>query len=288
MKKVLFATTALIALAGAAQAEVTLSGDARLGFIYDGDDTVGTSRARVKFSAESTTNSGLTVGMSFRAHAAGKAQNQGEDDLDGDVSDGGEVYVKGAFGAVTYGDTDSAVAKRVSNVDAISLTGLGDLNEITRSQQNGSRIRYDYDASSFGVSVSTEGALDTFAVGASATFGGFAVGIGYDETGGSEGAVTNADLGGHIAASVGATFGAVSLKAAYATNDVFDEYALSAKFTTSSGIGIAAFAHDGDNIDDMIIGVGADYDLGGGAKLVAGVVDSGEDTIADFGISMEF
>ena len=66
MKKVLFATSALVALAGAASAEVAVSGDGRMGMIYDGEDIQFSSRARAKFTMTGTSDSGLEFGGAFR------------------------------------------------------------------------------------------------------------------------------------------------------------------------------------------------------------------------------
>ncbi|MGL4413330.1 porin, partial [Roseinatronobacter monicus] len=88
MKKLLLATTALTLSAGVAAADVSLTGDARMGFIYDGDDVNLTSRARVTFTLSGETDTGMAFGGSFRAdNAAGAA-----------AGTGGSVFISGAFG----------------------------------------------------------------------------------------------------------------------------------------------------------------------------------------------
>ncbi|MGA0922876.1 MAG: porin, partial [Lutimaribacter sp.] len=65
MKKILIATTALVATAGVAAAEVNFSGYARFGMQYtsiDATDTTSTdvvSRARIQADASTTTDAGL-------------------------------------------------------------------------------------------------------------------------------------------------------------------------------------------------------------------------------------
>uniref|UniRef100_UPI00286BBEF7 porin n=1 Tax=Tabrizicola sp. TaxID=2005166 RepID=UPI00286BBEF7 len=61
MKRILLATTLLAASSGFAAAEITLSGDARMGIIDDfgTGDTAFTSRARVKFTMSGETDGGL-------------------------------------------------------------------------------------------------------------------------------------------------------------------------------------------------------------------------------------
>lgn len=80
MKKVLFATTALIATAGMAAAEVKISGYGRFGLDWnEGNAVVGdadntsetniTSRFRLTFDASTETDGGVTVGGRIRAQA---------------------------------------------------------------------------------------------------------------------------------------------------------------------------------------------------------------------------
>ncbi|OOY13713.1 hypothetical protein BMG00_08125 [Thioclava marina] len=110
MKKVLFATTALVLTAGVAAAEVTVSGDGRMGVRYDGQTATTdnewnfNSRARVKFTLSGQTDGGLEFGGSFRADQAGDsaASNGAAYGLEG------SVYVSGAFGKVEMGDVVGA------------------------------------------------------------------------------------------------------------------------------------------------------------------------------------
>ena len=146
MKKVLFATTATAALAigGVASAQgIALFGDARLGLGYninnDGDlrsrstttatiDTPDDLRAvsRVRFGVNMTgeTDSGITFGATIRADnaigGAGRA-TIGQ-------SRPADVFVSGACGTLTFGDTNGADEQWVGDVPGdYSLTGLGDL-----------------------------------------------------------------------------------------------------------------------------------------------------------------
>ena len=72
MKNFLLATTILVASAGFAVAEITLSGDARMGIVDNGgvDGAVFSSRARVSFNMAGETDGGLAFGASFRADNA--------------------------------------------------------------------------------------------------------------------------------------------------------------------------------------------------------------------------
>ena len=137
MKKLLLASTALVMTAGAAAAQVSLSGDARMGIVYDNGipaQTAGvnnntakmqfTSRARVTFTMSGETDAGLAFGASFRADNAGAAAgNTG--------MTGGSVFIDGEFGRLTFGDVAGAARATVGDLYGVGLTGLGDLNEAT-------------------------------------------------------------------------------------------------------------------------------------------------------------
>ena len=69
MKKVLFATTALVATAGVAAAEVSVGGFGYFGVAHDSaaaDETFVTHATRLTFSASVETDSGVTFGASSR------------------------------------------------------------------------------------------------------------------------------------------------------------------------------------------------------------------------------
>jgi outer membrane protein OmpU len=93
MKKVLFATTALIATAGMAAAEVRISGYGRFGLDYnDANDsalprgvseTTITSRLRLQFDMSAETDSGVTFGTRFRAQAESRNNAPGTGTFNG-------------------------------------------------------------------------------------------------------------------------------------------------------------------------------------------------------------
>ena len=149
MKNILLASTALVAFAGAAAAEVAISGSGRMGIVYDksivNDDLVrngGTitrssdagmsfnSRVRVAFTLTQETDAGVTFGGSVRADNA-SAGNNGK---------GGSVFMTGAFGKISMGDVDGAAESAVGNLSAVGYTGLGDFNEAIYLQQGNSDL----------------------------------------------------------------------------------------------------------------------------------------------------
>jgi len=171
MKKFLLATSVLVATAGFASAEVTLSGDARMGVIdnFSADNSLGfTSRARVTFTLSGESDSGIAFGGSFRADNAGGIILQDSND-DGiidptdpnEVNNGGaslgragSVFISGTFGKLSMGDVDNAALSAVGQVSGVGLTGLGDLNEITYMGTEGNFFNdptaiYEYSTNGF-------------------------------------------------------------------------------------------------------------------------------------------
>ena len=109
MKKLLIATTALVATAGMASAEITMSGSANAGYhtgLGDGSATAPAkgiySNAGVVLSASTTTDNGLTISTSIDAEA-GTEIDQGDFEFDGGASGAfgfGNVTIAGAFGTL--------------------------------------------------------------------------------------------------------------------------------------------------------------------------------------------
>jgi outer membrane protein OmpU len=109
MKKVLFATTALVATAGVASADVAISGFAEMGVIGGSDmDTQFHTDIDVTFTMSGTTDNGLTFGATIDLDEEGGFGN----------TNGGpeSVFISGNFGTVTMGDTDGALDWAVNEV----------------------------------------------------------------------------------------------------------------------------------------------------------------------------
>ena len=206
MKKLLIASTALVATAGMAAADITMSGYAEIG-MRDGGGAVGMemhSDMDIGFKLSGASDNGLTFGASI--------------DLDevsnGIASTGGPhaVHVSGGFGTLTMGDTDGALDK--ANAEVASLTAIAD-DHTAHSGYNGGAgldsgdiLRYDTTYNGFGISASLAQ---------------------------SDAAVAN-DV---IAYGITTTLGTVALSAAYQDNNTQDITAVSAK-SNVGGLGITA------------------------------------------------
>lgn len=158
MKQILLASTALVAFAGAAAAEVAISGSGRMGMVYDksilndnivivNGDAKRTSdagfrfdsRVRVAFTLTQETDAGVTFGGSIRADNASNGNN----------GKGGSVFMSGAFGKLSMGDVDGAAESAVGNLSGVGYTGLGDFNEAFYLQQGNSDLDSNEELSSF-------------------------------------------------------------------------------------------------------------------------------------------
>ena len=283
MKKILLATSILAATSGFAAAEVTVSGETRMGLVYDGNDTRFSSRIRVAFDMSAESDSGLSFGASIRADQAGTG-NAGaalpDGAFGGNDMDGGTVWISGGFGKLTFGDNDSAANVLVGNVSGVGFTGLGDENELGYLGQTDTSALYEYTtgAISFALSSSQIDAADeAVSVAVKYTAETFSVALGYEDTATDK----QLTLGGS------ATMGAATVKAVIADRDLAADtaFALSVDYAMDATT-ITAFYADHGAVDAF--GLGVSYDLGGGAALKAGVVDNGVDTVADLGVTMSF
>ncbi|MFC0339692.1 porin [Paracoccus niistensis] len=120
MKKLLIATSALVALTGAASAEVALTGDGRMGLVWDGENAQFSSRVRAKFNLSGETDSGLSFGGSFRVDQENyRADPEGRSAAHGTA---GSVYVSGTFGKLSMGDVVSAAEAAIGDLTELGYT----------------------------------------------------------------------------------------------------------------------------------------------------------------------
>lgn len=159
MKKVLFASTALVAFAGAASADVALSGVAQMGLMDTnavGVDVQFVQDIDVTFTMSGETDNGLTFGAAIDLDE--NAGGVGADD--GGVA----AFISGAFGTLTMGDTDGGFDWGMGEV-ALAGGSIND-NETGHAGYNGNAgldgqwdgqvLRYDHALGAFAFAVSLE------------------------------------------------------------------------------------------------------------------------------------
>ncbi|MFN7003632.1 MAG: porin [Roseinatronobacter sp.] len=316
MKKLLLASTALVMSAGFASAQVTLSGDARMGLIYNGDDVQMTSRARVTFTLSGETDTGLAFGASFRADNAPSAAGNTR-------MTAGTVFISGDFGKLTMGDVDTAARAAVGDLYGVGLTGLGDLNEVAyldrlgfggaytgQAYETAALYEYSIDGFTGYIGLGQNNVVRTPAftdrdnlvsVGAKYTLDGFTGAIGYEYSR-ARGTGLPSFTASHLVASVEYAMDGFKGKvfAGRAGSDLGDALSLIGASKSHYGLSVegsfdattvTAFVYR-DNFKNTQAGIGGAYDLGGGASIKGGIVreDFGatRQTRADFGLAFRF
>jgi outer membrane protein OmpU len=161
MKKVLFATTALVATAGVASADIALSGSAQMG-IQGGNNTANDTTQFVQdiditFTMSGTADNGTTFGAAIDLDENAAGVNQ--DDA------GVAIFISGDLGTLTLGDTDGALDWAMQEVDFNGAASIND-DHTTHAGFNGNGgldghydgqiLRYDYSFGDFSVALSVE------------------------------------------------------------------------------------------------------------------------------------
>jgi outer membrane protein OmpU len=306
MKKILLATTMLAGFAGAASAEMALSGSAVMGVGGNGNDTYSLMETYVTFTGTGTTDGGLEFGLSstmatYSSHGEKFMTDSVPDNTDpvdyitnfygnSFADDGTSVYISGAFGKLSMGSVGEADdVAGLSDIGGIGGLGVDNVAEVFNGDSLGEahNVNYTYTAGSFTVSASADIDQDgVYAVGGKYTFGDYYVGLGF-------GADDN-DYEHTTSLYAGGTMGAVSVKAMYSSyndywnDDTYSAYGLYGAYTTGA-LTISAEVADNDYTPDASFGLGAAYDLGGGATVTGGIASiNGGDLKWEAGVSMSF
>ena len=300
MKKILLATTLLAASTGFAAAEVAVSGTARMGIVYDGTDFAYSSRVRVKFDLTGETDGGLAFGASVRndqfSGNGAVTVDQTDPGLDGILGTADDilgtqtlgstgttngdstVFISGAFGKLTMGDVSGAGDKLVGQTSGVGYGPNDGAHEIgfLGNQKTAAYYEYSTGALTFGLGAGQVGS-DDFSVGAKYSADTFAVAIAFED----DGVETQTSILGSV------TFGAATVKAKAVDNSAAVDTAFSVSVDyVIDALKVTAVYTDFGPTD--IIGLGAAYDLGGGAAVKAGILDDGIDTIGDVGLTFTF
>ena len=310
MKKVLFATTALVLTAGTAMADYTIGGSGRVGLRYSdagsGKKTQIEYRLRFNIDASKETDSGVTFGGRIRLQSD-ENKNQG-------------ATLSAAYIYATTGGFRVEVGNANTAYDSAALMYNPEIGFVGNSQGDpqGSYFSFDstgnngntnyvaifaaYSVGDLNVRASyatvnqalSTGLNDEFGISADYKFGAITVSAAYDSNGGG---LANNDL--------------VFVGAEYALNDttnvglLYNDNGGTTAFNVgttitlygntklASGVGIGAYVTSIDNSDlapvnDVVGGIGASYDLGG--ATLAGMVETrfNGDTYADLGVNFSF
>ena len=282
MKKILFATTALVASAGfAAAGEVKLTGYAEIG-ITGGDAFTGFtgetqyhSDMDVSFHLSGETDNGLTFGAKIDLDEVAGGIPTGYNN--GAVKQA--VWVKGAFGSITLGDTDGALDWAMQEVGM--GTSLGDEhtshvgyngNSGLDGDYGGEVLRYDNTFGDFGVALSAN--IDDTGVGDvaygigvkyNAALGGvnLGLGLGYQDDG------VNDIWGVSVDAKMDNGFRAILNYSDHSSLAVGTHYGIGLGYQKDALLVTVNYGNF-DDINQDSYGFAVNYDLGGGATVMAG------------------
>jgi len=287
MKKVLLATSALVASAGIASADITLTGSADFGIKDDGVASTNAyvhSEIDINVVASATTDNGYTIGASMDIDDASDASA-------GTVSDQ-EVSISGAFGTITVGDVAHAADKHGvatvgydgigvdTDIEALDFRGTADINysttvndmAITLSYNMGQSATADGDEGDWGMFVSFDagngfGVTASYTVddsAAAAADAAYALGLSYDLEG-------------------------IALNAYFADNETNGGSAFSASYELDANTTISAvYASTDVANDESDFGIGFKTDLGGGVSLAGGIGEVDNNTVTDLGFNVAF
>ncbi len=295
MKKILFATTALIATASVAAAEVKFGGYGRFGVFYDDGNTAQETRIESRFRLNIDGVVESDAGVTFSA----RVRMQADDNSDGTAGTAGlngarfsaeagglRVDVGNIAGAIDnlpnyYGNEPglTAFVGQYSGIDfgfdGYSSTGAG---------QNGVYARYETGPFAVAASYSDDTTDDEeWAIHFAYTGDTYEVAIGYADS----------DTDDTLLVLTGSVdIGPANITAIIADEEVGGvdnmAYGLSASFEVGAATDIIASVGLGDDNDYEAYGIGFVHDLGGGASIRGGVGSDDDDTEADLGVRFNF
>jgi outer membrane protein OmpU len=280
MKKILLTTTALTMLAGAAVAEINVTGDGRMGINSTGGVSTVEYRYRVHFNASGETDGGLSFGAKagLRGPVAGAT-----------VVYGASVFMSNGPMTLRVGNTGGAVASTsgIWGGKTVGYTGMdfkGVLVSLavtahTSSSTTGNGpniVAVDFALGSANVSISGGAGLDT-EIAANFNAGSATIGIGHD---------TGATTTGGTTVTVGFDAGSADIHAIY-----FQDTAGTASWSLGATMGvgagsITAYVASADGTPNYGIGYG--QSLGGGASLGIGMNSIDGTTTVEAGVSFGF
>jgi len=289
MKKVLLTTSALTLLAGAAAAQVSVGGDARMGISSTGGTTTVDYRYRIKFNASGETDGGLTFGAASGIRI---------DDTDvtaftSPVTAGSSliwaprVWVgTGAF-TLNVGNAAGAIESTsgIWGSPTVGYTGMGFGGVLFMTNQsstsngmgtNAVALTFALGNANVALSTGIAGARNTEAA-VSFSLGNANVGIGYD---------TGAGATGGTYLTAGFDAGGAKIAVAYVSpNTGTASWSLGATMEVGAG---SIKGYVANKAGTSNFGIGYSQGLGGGASASVGVESIGGTVTTEAGLGFKF
>ena len=278
MKKILLASTALVATTGFAAAEMTWSGTANIGMKYSDNGST-------------TLHEEIDLGMAATGETDGGIGWKVEMGVDSNVSDstateavdGGSVALSGDFGTIKLGNVSTAGTSIGLPDVGFDTIGIDDAAEKGRNAGAGIDVQWNYAMDDIALMGSFGSSSDAMAISAKWTSGALSIGISHAAAGATGGADATA-------ASIGTSVGgfSVNMMAASHSTSANDSVGLSASMPVD-GLGTVTFVTGSNDTDAKSAwGIGFSKALGGGATLTGGYGSDNGNDVADLGISLSF
>jgi outer membrane protein OmpU len=281
MKKILLASTALVATTGFAAAEMTWSGSANVGMKYsDSGTTTIHEEIDLGMSATGETDGGIgwAVEMGLDSNVSDSAETQ--------AADGGSVSLSGDFGTIKVGNVSTAGTSIGLPDVGFDTIGIDDAAELGRNAATASAsmdVRWTYSMDDIALDVSTDTSNDDMAASVKWSSGSLAIGISHAAAGATGGATANA-------MSIGTSVGGFAVNVMAATNSASakDSVGMSASMPMD-GLGTVTFVTGSNDTDAKASwGLGFSKALGGGATLAGAFGSANDNNKADLGINLSF
>ena len=278
MKNVLFATTALIATAGIASADVKVGGYGFMGVIFDGSTstTSVSHKMRLTFSGSVETDSGVSFTASSRMNISNSAKDAAANALER-----GKITMTSGGLTLTVGATNGAMksAARIATFHGFddgsllyAAGGPGVDSNVSTQNDGGNNVLISYASGDFTVRASTDVNGNNQEVGASYSFNNMTISAGADTA--SAWMLGVKYNGGNFNLGLGTNSNSdIVLTAGYDISDA-----------TSIGFGLDAAS--GGTIN--AVGLQVAHDLGGATLTGAVGQVNGSDTVASLGVQFSF
>jgi len=278
MKKILLATTALVATTGFATAEMTWSGSANMGLTYSDNGTTKVHQEidlAMAASGETDGGIGWKVEMGVDSNTTDGAATK--------VVDAGSASISGDFGTIRMGA--AANAGTTVGIGDIGFDGSAIDSAAHKGRNAGTTapdVQWNYTMDEISIHASTLTSNDDTAVAVSWTSGSMAIAVSHSAAG------ANADTANAI--SVGTSVGgfAVEVTANSHSTATKDSVGLSASMPVD-GLGTVTFITGSNDTDaKSSYGLGFKKALGGGATLAGYYGSVNGNDVADLGIGFSF
>jgi len=278
MKKILLASTALVATTGFAAAEMSWSGSANMGMTYSDN---GTTKVHTEIDLGMAATGETDGGIGWKVEMG--LDSNTTDSTQAGAADVGSVSISGDFGTIRVGA--AATAGTTVGIGDIGFDGSAIDAAAHKGRHTGSTtpdVQWNYTMDDIAIHASTETSTDDTAVAVSWTSGSMAIAVSHSEAGAST-ATANA-------LSVGTSVGgfAVEVTAASHSTAAYDSVGMSASMPVD-GLGTVTFITGSNDTDSKSsYGLGFAKALGGGATLKGYYGSVNGNDVADLGIGFSF